>query len=263
VLERAEIVIAASAYVARRLRQMRNLDVFENISLAQFGRQKMRAKPFGIAAVAVAAVLSCSSAWAQVQVNAPGVYVGVGRSPWFTDPAVRRELKVNETQYNRLVKDYNQAYETYNSDVAALKKDLTEAQRRQRMLELSNNFYGTYSKSLDDVFTEPAARRRYNQLFWQYRGYGAFDDPTISKKLDLTAEQRESIRRYEDKYNRELAEMRTAYAKDRPAVGRRYASWWKQTRDRINSTLTAQQRQAWSDFVGDPYDFPVTVYFGE
>lgn len=223
----------------------------------------MRVWIFGNAALVVVTLLSCSAAWAQVQVNAPGVYVGIGRTPWFNDPVVRRELRINDTQYDRLVRDYNQSWEAYNKGVTELKKDLTDEQRRQRMHELSSSFYGNFSKGLDDVFTEPAARSRYNQLYWQYRGYGAFDDPTIAKKLDLSAEQRASIRRYEAEYNQELRDMRRDYAKDRVGVGRRYNTWWKQTRDRINEVLTPQQRTSWGEFVGDPYDFPVNVYVGE
>src|SRR5690348_7906681 len=117
----------------------------------------MRVGIFGNAALVVVTLLSCSAAWAQVQVNAPGVYVGIGRTPWFNDPVVRRELRINDTQYDRLVRDYNQSWEAYNKGVTELKKDLTDEQRRQRMHELSSSFYGNFSKSLDDVFTEPAA----------------------------------------------------------------------------------------------------------
>ena len=223
----------------------------------------MRAGLFRNAAAIVVTVLSCATAFAQVQVNAPGVHVGVAKTPWFSDPAIRKELRLNDTQYERLTRDYNQAWETYNKNVAELKKDLTEEQRRQRMQELSNSFYGTFNKGVDEVFTEPAARNRYNRLYWQYRGYGAFDDPVIAKKLDLSAEQRAAIRRYEAEYNQELRDMRRDYATDRAGVTKRYGTWWQRTRDRINETLTPQQRTTWSEFVGDPYDFPVTTYFGE
>jgi hypothetical protein len=223
----------------------------------------MRAGLSGNAAVTMVAVLACSTALAQVQVRAPGVHVGVARTPWFSDPAIRRELKLNDTQYERLTRDYSQAWETYNKNFAELKKDLTEEQQRKQMQELSNSFYGTFNKGVDEVFADPVARSRYNRLYWQYRGYSAFDDPVIEKKLDLTAEQRAAIRRYEAEYDQQLRDMRRDYAKDRAGVTKRYGTWWQQTRDRINETLTPQQRTTWAEFVGDPYDFPVTAYFGE
>ena len=51
------------------------------------------------------------------------------------------------------------------------------------------------------------------------------------------------------------------FAKDREGVANRYRESLRELRERINSTLTPEQRKLWIDMGGKPYEFPVEVYF--
>lgn len=124
---------------------------------------------------------------------------GPSQTPWFGRPEVRQGLNMTDAQYRQLSQNYNKAWTDYNKGVSGMGRSLTDQQAWQRQQELYGTFNNSFSRGLDTSFTDPATRRRYDQLYRQYQGYGAFSDPAVRKELSLTDDQISQF----DKYNRE------------------------------------------------------------
>lgn len=208
------------------------------------------------------------AAGVQVQVgtpNAPGIgvqtYGSIGPSPWFANPGVRQQLKLNDEQFNQLNRSYRENWNRYHADTTRLGADLNEQQRRERTAELQKNFHQKFNTTRDGVFTDPTARARYNQLYYQYQGYGSLNDPTVRQRLNLTPDQINRINELDRNWQRDMQGMNRNFAADRDAATPRYNDWSRQNRDRLNHVLDKNQQRTWSEVTGDPYDFPAEVYF--
>lgn len=190
-----------------------------------------------------------------------GFYGGVSRSPWFSNPTIRQQLQLNDEQFNKLNNAYTQSYTRYNQGLTGLDSKLNESQRAQRLQELHQGFNNEFYKSADGLFGNDTSRQRFNQMDWQYRGYGAFNDPNIQKQLNLTDEQRQRLSRYSDEWNNQMGTWRRDYTTDREGTATRFRDARRESQNRINSVLNPEQRRMWSDMVGKPVDLPEEVYF--
>ena len=204
---------------------------------------------------------------ANVQVGNAGVGVqagafnGYGQVPWYNNPGVRQQLQWNDTQYNQMNRHYAEAWNRYNDGVSQLDNKLTPEQLQQREAELQSGFHQDFSKGMTSTLSNPAAQQQYNQLFLQYRGYGAFNDPTVQQNLNLTPEQRQKFSQYDHQWNTQLNTWRGEYPTNREAIVNQFNESRQQAQTRINSTLTPEQRATWSEMTGKPYNFQPDVYF--
>ncbi len=190
-----------------------------------------------------------------------GVYNGYPQTPWFSNPSVRQQLQLNEQQYNQLNQSYGKAWTQYNKERNLIDNKLTPEQRQQREGELSSSFQRSFSPAVDSTFSDPAARQRYNQLYWQYQGYDAFRDPTVQQQLNLTPEQQQKLNQYGTAWNQQYHTWQTQYPQNREQVRQQFRDARRASRQRIDSVLTPEQQQQWNKMVGKPYEFPEDVYF--
>jgi len=186
---------------------------------------------------------------------------GITQTPWFSNMQVRQQLKLNDEQFNNLNKAYQQAYTTYQKDINGLDKTLPDAQRQQRMRDLEQNFYKDLGNSTNTIFTDPAQRQRYNQLYWQYQGYRAFSNPTIAEMLKLTPEQRDRFNQMQSDWTTQMGKLGPLYQTDKQAAIDQFGKLQAQNTERINSVLTPEQRTAWQQMAGMPFVFPPEMYF--
>jgi len=229
----------------------------------------------GIGALGLVAFGSAATALGQSQVNPNqqrqgsnaslgangGYFYGVNQSPWFSNAAIRQQLQLNENQYNQLNKAYTQSWSRYNQGITGLDKSLAEQERLQQQRGFADSFNKEFGSAIDETFTDASAKQRYNQMDWQYRGYGAFNDPTIQQKLNLTAEQRQQFSNYQNEWGQQLSTWKSEYPNDREGVSSRFRDGRLGWQKRIDSTLTPDQRTMWRDMSGKPFDFPIDIYF--
>ncbi len=188
-------------------------------------------------------------------------YRAYNRTPWYSNADVRRQLKLDEDQYKRLNERYVEYWTPYDKGITTIPADLAEAERQKRIAELNKTFHSGVAKSTTEVITDPQIRDRYNQLYWQYQGYGAFEDPTVQQRLKLTDEQRQAFAKQRADWEKQMNTYSSEYATDRDVVNKNFTTTWKSTRENINKTLTPEQRKVWVETIGEPYDFPADVYF--
>ena len=100
-----------------------------------------------------------------------------------------------------------------------------------------------------------------DQLYYQYQGYGAFNDPTVQQRLNLTDAQRQQFTNYNNRWNQDMNEYRRQWGTDREGVLRRWREARQGMNNNINTVLTPTQQQTWGQMIGQPYEFQPNVYF--
>lgn len=165
----------------------------------------------------------------------------IGQTPFFNNPAVRSELKMNDTQFNSLNRAYQNAYGTYNQSVNGLGNNLTPDQRAQRIEQLENGFNDSFNNTVDSTLTDAQSRMRYDQLYRQYQGLNAFNNMAVQSQLNLTPQQRTQIRALSTQW--------------RDQQGANGTPNYSQYSEQLNAILTPQQQQTWSQLTGSRFNF--------
>lgn len=204
---------------------------------------------------------------AQIGVPAGASDDGIGeagyysRNPWFSNPSVREELKLNDDQYNALNRKYESAWVEYNKNRTVVDSSLSLQKQAQREAALRQSFNKQFSPAVDATITDQVARDRYYQLHNQYRGYSAFQDPAIQQELNLTPEQQQKLDQYNADWAKQTANWRTDYPAKRETVAKQMREARQAARKNIDNTLTPAQRARWNAITGQPYEFHSDVYF--
>jgi hypothetical protein len=191
----------------------------------------------------------------------PGAQFGIRQTPWFSNQGIRQQLQMNDEQFNQFNRNYSDAFSRFNQGITGLDRTLNDAQRTQRMRELSNTFNREFSTSINAQFANPQQRQRFNQLHLQYQGLGAFSNPMIQQRLNLTSEQNQKLNSLWVDWNSQLSAMSDGFRSDATATGQQFSDLRAEFERRLGTILTPQQQQEWREMVGEPFNFPPDIYF--
>jgi hypothetical protein len=183
--------------------------------------------------------------------------------PWFNNPDVKAEIKLNTNQYNDLTGAYTNYWTRFTRGMGEIKPDAPEEVRRAKQLELYDEFQQDFTQSIDRIVTDPDSRQRYEQLYRQYQGYRALRDPRVQSELNLTAEQREKLHEYDQAWNRRIDRIREDFTRNRRYAMRELKHARHRIHDQIFATLTPEQQDVWKAMTGPRFDFPSQVYIPE
>src|SRR4051812_21623468 len=111
-------------------------------------------------AVAALGLLATGPALAQkvVTQQAPGqpqvqfYYGGITQQPWYSNQAVRQQLKINDDQFNRLNKAWGQYWTHYNTEMGRI-NDVPENQRYPKMSQYYQTFNKDFNTAANEVLT--------------------------------------------------------------------------------------------------------------
>lgn len=185
----------------------------------------------------------------------------ISQTPWFNSPGIRQELQLKDKQFQTLNENYQRAWNRYHEGASKLAPTLTSEQRQLQLTELTNQFRKDFARGLDAVISTPSDRQRYHQLDWQYRGYGAFDDPAVVDKLNLSDAQRRKFDQFGRDWHHQFNNWRRSYPQNQQRVGRQLEEGRRQMWDDINATLTPEQREKWRQMTGERYEFEPDAFF--
>ena len=196
--------------------------------------------------------------------GANGEFNGINQRPFFSDPGARRQLNMNDNQFNSLNRAYQDAYGRYNQNVNRLHNNrLTPQQRAQQMQLYENQFNTEYGQALNSNFTNPQYRTRYDQLNRQYLGFNAFNDQAIQRQLNLTPQQQMQVRQLGAEWRKQLMQAGRGNGTDTnlnnitpDQWSQMYSQYW----DQLNALLTPEQRQSWSQLTGERYTFSPNLF---
>jgi len=206
------------------------------------------------------AVLLCSPVAAQQSPTSPGQRGGQTQgqkgntgTPWYYNPDVRQQLKLTDQQFKQLGEAYDKTWGRYKNEFGKL-DTLNEKERGARMQELNRTMNADLFKAFGDVMNEQQMNR-FRQLDLQYRGFGAFSDPEVGKKLNLTDEQAKRLRELGQTSEQEMRQQFKDAKFDDQKTMERYNTWRKGVWDKAGEILNEQQRQAWTEMTGPIYNF--------
>ena len=154
----------------------------------------------------------------------------LSRSSLLTQPAVKKDLKLSDSQVKA---------------IAAL------ADKRRKWDEQE-----AYETACFEVL-RPEQAKRLRQIIWQQRGAHVFADPDVADALQLTADQRQRIRKIEDDARRpgRSGEPQVRSGDHRPSdMWKQHEDdYWKNVSDRLTAVLTDEQKTTWKTMAGDPF----------
>jgi hypothetical protein len=172
---------------------------------------------------------------------------GAGRFLLLINPAVRKDLKLNEEQQRRIDELAATFSRDWPEDFRAARR-LSAAERRARTVERAR----ATEKAVAAIL-RPEQARRLVQIDWQVRLLGphGFTAPEIADAVKLTARQKEQIRALQDDAHHALME-RLGRGLWPGAPGKPPGGVWEETRSKILALLTDKQRARWRELAGEP-----------
>jgi hypothetical protein len=190
-------------------------------------------------------------ATAQVPAVQPGMTMGVPVA-MLGDTEVQQELKLDESQIQKS-KDLIEAtrQKAFGNRDRILK--LPEAERMPKQKELQRAMNEESMKKAGE-FLKPEQHARLYQLEIQRRGFNAFFDPEITKKLGITDEQNENVKAIVAGEQIAVRALLEAAAEGKAGLPR-VAVLRKATLARIIGILTDDQKKKWKEMTGEPFEF--------
>jgi len=181
---------------------------------------------------------------------------GISQTPFFTDPNARQQLNLNNSQFNTLNSAYQNAYSRYNQALNNLNQNMPADQRALEQQRLENEFNTEFGNTVNSTLTDRQAQNRFNQLNRQFQGFNAFNDPSIRQQLNLTSDQLSRIRQISNDFRQQLQQFRRGAGNNLNNVD--MTAWnnvWSQFATQLNTVLTPQQQQTWTQLIGQPFAF--------
>jgi hypothetical protein len=188
---------------------------------------------------------------------------GMSQTPFFADPAVRRQIGMSDAQFNRLMQAHQNALRQFDQNVAQLGSATPGNAAQQRALareEFQNRFNADFYATVSTTLTDPAMRNRFNQLGLQFRGLSAFSDPLIQQQLSLTPRQQQQLRRLAAEFRRDFMQLRRDTRANPNVVQQQFDDLQTQFANRLSRVLSPSQQQLWTQLIGQPFQFPVTAF---
>ncbi len=105
----------------------------------------------------------------------------------------------------------------------------------------------------------PEQALRLKQIAWQEGGASAFSDPELLRALEITDEQKQTIRAIQDEARRAL--LTGHRPGPHPEDWKRAADSWRKARDRVLDLLTDEQKTLWQDLIGEPFKGEIRLPF--
>jgi hypothetical protein len=111
---------------------------------------------------------------------------------------------------------------------------------------------------------KPEQARRLHEIDMQQRGSQAFADPLVEKALKLNDDQKDLIKTINADAMKEMQQQMSQNAGGGKIdeLGKRMTALRKDTMDRVLATLTEEQRKAWTDYIGVPFDLKMESFIG-
>jgi len=205
----------------------------------------------GCALVVVASVSAqgTSSTTAQARPNQTSYYP----SPIYQMNDVGRALNLTPEQTTRLNQLTEQTQARFRDQYDKL-STIEERDRAARLADLNRQYNTTWMQGSRNIFND-TQMNRYQQLQLQYGGFNSLSDPDVQRRLNLTDEQRNSLRQSIDWSNQQMAELNRQAASDRDRALQAYRDYQRQYQDRFGKFLTPEQLKTWQQMTGESFMF--------
>jgi hypothetical protein len=181
---------------------------------------------------------------------------GGGIAGLLQNESVQKELKFDKEEADK-VKDAVQKVRDKHADDFAKLRDGPQEERRQKTQELNKTVSEETLKSVSGILSADQLKR-LKQIELQQAGVQAFTRPDVQKALTLTDEQKDAIKTIDEEAAKKRQELFQQGGGRRQGGGgqgqSQMATLRKETMERVQKLLTADQKKAWKDLTGDPFE---------
>jgi hypothetical protein len=206
--------------------------------------------------LSLAAALA-SPALAQGQGRGFGMGGGGGSlSMLIGNESVQKELKLDDQQVEKAKEFATKAQEKMR-DVREQLQGLEGEERATKQREIMKEMNEMAMKAFGD-FLKPEQVTRLKQISYHARGAGAFSDPEVAKKLNLTDSQKGDIQSINQEMMSQSREIFQSAGDDREAAMKKLAELRKETLEKATAKLNDEQQKTWKELLGAPFEVKFT-----
>jgi Spy/CpxP family protein refolding chaperone len=217
----------------------------------------MRTAFQGVLALGLAALLA-----GPIQAQRGRFGGGPGGGSLLENQSVQKELKLSDEQIKK-VKDITQSIrEKHREELDGLFKQGPQADR-EKMQEVFKAIREETTKALADVL-KPEQSKRLKEITLQDQGARAFNDEEVQKALKLSDEQKEKVKTINEDAAKERQQLfprgggggaggRRADPGAFEEMQKKMAALNKETMEKVTAVLTDDQKKAWKDLTGEPF----------
>jgi len=175
-----------------------------------------------------------------------------GKMEWLLqNPDVRKELKLTPAQRTRIGELSRSLREKHWTEFERLKNEGANGQAK--MLALVAAISEESAKEMDRVLS-PEQMKRLRQIAVQALGLEAFSDPGVERELGLNALQKDRLATIASDMHNKVRNVINSHQGDFEAGVNKVRVIRKQSVDKALTVLTDDQRKAWKQITGTPFD---------
>jgi tetratricopeptide (TPR) repeat protein len=169
-----------------------------------------------------------------------------------SNTSVQQELKLDDTQVQKSIEVAANAREKMRSVREAL-QGLEGEERTTKVRELNKEANADANKAIGTFMTGEQIQRLH-QIRYQQEGGQAFADEDVQKSLKLTDAQKTEIRTITQEATSEMRELFQAAQADRDGMVKKIIEHRKAMLAKIETKLTDEQKTAWKEMLGAPFE---------
>jgi Spy/CpxP family protein refolding chaperone len=203
---------------------------------------------FGLSLVALVA----SPAFAQGGRGFGGMGGGGSYAMLVGNESVQKELKLDDQQIGKGKELADKAREDMQGIREKL-QGLEGEELRTKRAEIMKEMNDTAIKAIGE-FLKPEQVSRLKQISYHARGAGAFTDPEVAKKLNLTDSQKTEIQSINQESMTQMREIFQSAQDDREGAMKKSAELRKETLEKVTGKLNDEQQKTWKELVGAPFE---------
>lgn len=161
---------------------------------------------------------------------------------WLSHESVQEDLRLSPEQIEALAQLRRKREEAFE-----LSKDLSPDEFQEKSDELHQQ-----EQTLADLLT-PEQRTRLKQILLQQRGPSALADPDVIASLDLSLEQRQQIRQFQNDTERFVRTSFQPGHQLRPEEYEQLKQAWSKTWQKMLGVLNDEQTARWKELTGEKF----------
>jgi hypothetical protein len=177
---------------------------------------------------------------------------GGGIGMLLSNPSVQQELKLDASQIEKAKEVADKSREKMTASRDSL-QSLQGEERFKKMQELNKEVNAEANKSVG-AFLSKDQIHRLHQIQHQVQGAQAFTDEHVQSKLKLTDAQKSDIDSVVQASNTEMRSLFQNMQSDPEGTRAKIAEHRKGTLSKIESKLTDEQKTAYKEMLGAPFE---------
>jgi hypothetical protein len=166
---------------------------------------------------------------------------------------VQKELKLDDQQIEKakeLAAKAREDMQGVRDKLQGLEGDELRTKRAEIMKEMNDSAIKAVG-----AFLKPEQIARLKQVSYHTRGAGAFSDPEVATKLNLTDTQKTDIQAINTESQSQMREIFQSAQDDREGAMKKMAELRKETLEKASAKLNDEQQKTWKEMLGAPFEF--------